>query len=45
VAFDASRRAAIEAAIDEDPDDPRAYAVYGDWLQEQADPRGEPIVF
>jgi uncharacterized protein (TIGR02996 family) len=37
------RRAAIEAAIDDDPDDARAYAVYGDWLQEQGDPRGELI--
>jgi uncharacterized protein (TIGR02996 family) len=37
------RREALEAAIDEDPDDARAYAVYSDWLQEQGDPRGELI--
>jgi uncharacterized protein (TIGR02996 family) len=37
------RRAALEAAIDEDPDDPRGYSVFADWLQEQGDPRGELI--
>ena len=36
-------RAALEAAIEEHPDDPRVYSVYADWLQEQGDPRGELI--
>ena len=35
--------AALEARIVEDPDDAAAYAVYGDWLQRQGDPRGELI--
>jgi uncharacterized protein (TIGR02996 family) len=34
---------ALEAAILRDPDDLAAYAVYGDWLAEQGDPRGELI--
>ncbi|MBA3499886.1 MAG: TIGR02996 domain-containing protein [Myxococcota bacterium] len=34
---------ALEAAILRDPDDLEAYAVYGDWLAEQGDPRGELI--
>ena len=35
--------AALEAAIDEDPDDTAAYSVYGDWLQRRGDLRGELI--
>lgn len=35
--------AQLSAAIDEDPFDPRAYAVLGDYLQERGDPRGELI--
>ena len=35
--------AQLSAAIDEDPFDPRAYAVLGDYLQELGDPRGELI--
>jgi uncharacterized protein (TIGR02996 family) len=35
--------ASLEAAIDEDPDDPAAYSVYGDWLQRRGDVRGELI--
>jgi uncharacterized protein (TIGR02996 family) len=34
---------ALEAAILRDPDDLDAYAVYGDWLGEQGDPRGELV--
>lgn len=34
---------ALEAAILRDPDDLEAYAVYGDWLAEQGDPRGELV--
>lgn len=34
---------ALEAAILRDPDDFAAYAVYGDWLAEQGDPRGELV--
>jgi uncharacterized protein (TIGR02996 family) len=37
------RTAELEALIDDDPYDPRSYAVYADWLQEQGDPRGELI--
>jgi len=37
------RNVALEAAIDRDPYDSRSYLVYGDWLQEQGDPRGELI--
>ena len=33
----------LEAAIDDDPYDANAYAVYGDALQRQGDPRGELI--
>jgi uncharacterized protein (TIGR02996 family) len=32
---------ALEAALDRDPYDADAHAVYGDWLQQQGDPRGE----
>lgn len=35
--------AVLEARLAEDPDDEAAYAVYGDWLQRQGDPRGELI--
>jgi uncharacterized protein (TIGR02996 family) len=35
--------AALEAAIDDDPDDPAAYSVYGDWLQRRGELRGELI--
>lgn len=38
------RRAALEAAIDERPDDAAAYLVLADHLQELGDPRGEWIV-
>ena len=31
----------LEDAIDRDPDDTAAWAVYIDWLQSQGDPRGE----
>lgn len=34
---------ALEAAIERDPDDLEAFAVYGDYLAEQGDPRGELI--
>lgn len=34
-------REALEAAIDDAPDDPARYAVLSDWLQQQGDPRGE----
>lgn len=37
------RRAELEAAIEEDPYDPRPYAVLGDHLQEIGDPRGQLI--
>lgn len=33
----------FEKAILERPNDPAAYAVYGDWLQAQGDPRGELV--
>lgn len=33
----------LEQAIHADPNDLDAWAVYGDWLQEQGDPRGELI--
>ncbi len=33
----------LEAAIVEDPDNSDAYAVYGDWLAQRGDPRGELI--
>jgi uncharacterized protein (TIGR02996 family) len=35
--------ASLEAAIDDDPDDPMAYSVYGDWLQRRGELRGELI--
>jgi uncharacterized protein (TIGR02996 family) len=38
-----SRNPALEAAIVADPDDAAGYAVYGDWLAERGDPRGELI--
>jgi uncharacterized protein (TIGR02996 family) len=37
--------AAIEAAIEDDSDDPTPFLVYADWLQSRGDPRGELIVF
>ncbi len=33
----------LEAAIFDDPDNLEAWGVYGDWLQEQGDPRGELV--
>ncbi len=38
-----ARSPALEEAIVRDPDDLASYAVYGDWLGEQGDPRGELI--
>src|SRR5678816_2753004 len=38
-----ARNPALEAAIVANPSDRDAYAVFGDWLQEQGDPRGELI--
>lgn len=38
-----ARNADLEQAIVKDPSDRQAYAVLGDWLQEQGDPRGELI--
>jgi len=35
------RHPQLEAAIEACPDRPEGYLVYGDWLQEQGDPRGE----
>jgi uncharacterized protein (TIGR02996 family) len=35
--------AELEAQICQRPDDPEPYLVYGDWLQEQQDPRGQLI--
>ncbi|HWO25416.1 MAG TPA: TIGR02996 domain-containing protein [Kofleriaceae bacterium] len=35
--------ASLETAIDDDPDDPAAYSVYGDWLQRRGELRGELI--
>ncbi|MGN6106990.1 MAG: TIGR02996 domain-containing protein [Kofleriaceae bacterium] len=35
--------AALETAIDDDPEDAASYAVYADWLQRRGDPRGELI--
>jgi len=37
------QRAAFEAGIDAAPDEPNGYAVLGDWLSQQGDPRGELI--
>src|SRR5688500_10549380 len=39
----AARNEALEAAILADPSQPGAYLVYGDWLQQQGDPRGELV--
>ena len=39
----AGARAAIEQQIEEAPDDPAGYLVYGDWLEAQGDPRGTLI--
>jgi len=39
----AAEAAALEASLLADPSDPAPYAVYADWLQRQADPRGELI--
>jgi uncharacterized protein (TIGR02996 family) len=39
-----ARDAALEAAIEANPDDAEAYLVYADWLQAQGDPRGQLIV-
>lgn len=33
----------LEAAIQRDPSAPMAYLVYGDWLQQKGDPRGELV--
>nr|MDQ3370035.1 TIGR02996 domain-containing protein [Myxococcota bacterium] len=38
-----ARNAALEEELVRDPDDLMSYAVYGDWLAEQGDPRGELI--
>jgi uncharacterized protein (TIGR02996 family) len=38
-----ARNPALEAAIARDPHDRDAFAIFGDWLQEQGDPRGELI--
>lgn len=37
------QRTAFEAAIDASPDEANGYAVLGDWLSQQGDPRGELI--
>lgn len=37
------RRAELEATLEDDPEDRRAWAVYADYLQELGDPRGELI--
>src|SRR5262245_57560532 len=37
------RNAELEAVILEDPLDPAAWLVYGDWLEEVGDPRGELV--
>ena len=39
----ADPRAAIEHQIDDDPDEPAGYLVYGDWLEARGDPRGTLI--
>jgi len=38
-----ARNPTLEAAIVANPNDRDAFAVFGDWLQEQGDPRGELI--
>jgi uncharacterized protein (TIGR02996 family) len=43
VVFDA-RNAALEAAILADPESPEPWLVFGDWLQQQGDPRGVLIM-
>lgn len=37
------RQEDLERAIEAAPDDPLRYAVYGDWLAQRGDPRGELI--
>ena len=37
------RNLKLERAIFDDPADDTAWQVYGDWLQQQQDPRGELI--
>ena len=43
VPADDERGPALEAAIEADPTDANAFAVYGDWLHKHGDPRGELI--
>src|SRR5688572_15161495 len=38
-----AREPALEAAIAANPDDPKAWLVYGDWLQSCGDPLGELV--
>ncbi|MBX3159254.1 MAG: WGR domain-containing protein [Deltaproteobacteria bacterium] len=38
-----ARNPGLEAAIVADPTDRAAWAIYGDWLQEQGDPRGQLV--
>ena len=38
-----ARNEALEAALLEDPENEAAWLVYGDWLQQQGDPRGTHI--
>jgi uncharacterized protein (TIGR02996 family) len=38
-----ARNPELEAEIVKDPDNADAFAVYGDWLQAQGDPRGELV--
>jgi uncharacterized protein (TIGR02996 family) len=38
-----ARNKDLESAIEKNPNDRDAYAVFADWLQEQGDPRGELI--
>lgn len=38
------RNTELEEAILEDPLDPAAWLVYGDWLQSEGDPRGELVI-
>lgn len=38
-----ARNPALEKAIEANPNDREAFAVFADWLQEQGDPRGELI--
>ena len=38
-----ARNAALEKAIEADPEDADAYMVFADWLQGEGDPRGELI--